>query len=65
MRILNLATSTFLMTLAGTMFAVYFMGYWGDTNKLIEYSEVCFMFLLCVLGVVGVIFNCRRLLSGD
>ena len=60
MILLNLAISILFIVLAGDLLYLYYIGSWYDPIKVIEYTEVIFLYLFIVLGIVGFILNFRR-----
>lgn len=61
MRILNLATSIFLTVLAIDLLYLYYSGAWYEPIKAIEYSEVAFLYMLIILGIIGFTQNLKRI----
>lgn len=59
MKIINIATSIFLIVLAGDLLYLYYTGAWYDPSKIIEITEVVFLYILIVLGITGLILNMK------
>jgi len=61
---LNLIISMPLVVLSADLLYLNFIGVWYDT-LYIETAEIILLFILCILGVVGVALNMRKIWNGD
>lgn len=59
-RFVNMLGDAFLVVLAGDLLYLYYARAWQDPVRWIEVSEIVFLYLLVVFGLVRLYFHLRR-----
>jgi len=60
-KIINMSMPLFLSVTCGDLLYLYFIGSWYDPIKLIEYTEVIFLFLGGLFGLYWFVISVKKL----